>query len=173
MQLKDALGIAEALGLVGPEFEGFCRLADIYWDARIGGASGLTQEDVQPEHAEFLVELFEFDNAAGLYVHPLIEDLLNKRPAVKANTLPQFEEFWKLYPRKVAKANAKKSWLRLVKTDSQAQVVTKALRTQIAAQDWLSKDIQFIPHAATWLNQQRWEDEVEPQPGVATFVGVL
>lgn len=173
MQLKEALGIAEALGLTGPEFEGFCRLADIYWDARCGGAMGLSTEDVQPEHVEFLIELFEFDNAAALYVHPQIEDLLNKRPATKATTAAQFEQFWKLYPRKVAKANAKRSWLRLVKTDDQAKVVIKALGVQINANEWLSKDIQFVPHAATWLNQQRWEDEVEAPAGVATFVGVL
>ena len=26
------------------------------------------------------------------------------------------------------------------------------------------KEIQYIPHASTWLNQRRWEDELEPIP---------
>ena len=26
---------------------------------------------------------------------------------------------------------------------------------------WIKDGGNFIPHAATWLNQQRWEDELE------------
>ena len=33
---------------------------------------------------------------------------------------------------------------------------------------WKDKDQQYIPHPSTWLNGQRWEDEVVP-----TFVKPL
>jgi DNA replication protein DnaC len=97
-------------------------------------------------------------------------------PASKPTTEEQFEAFWRLYPRKVAKAAARKAWLRLVKDTKLADYVVLALRKQINAQEWLSKDVQFIPHATTWINQQRWEDEVVPanQPASAApvFAGV-
>ena len=30
----------------------------------------------------------------------------------------------------------------------------------------ISKESQFIPHPATWLNQERWEDDQEAAPQV-------
>ena len=29
---------------------------------------------------------------------------------------------------------------------------------------WRYRDIQYVPHASTWINQKRWEDELEPLP---------
>ena len=29
---------------------------------------------------------------------------------------------------------------------------------------WKETEIQYVPHASTWLNQKRWEDELEPLP---------
>jgi hypothetical protein len=29
-----------------------------------------------------------------------------------------------------------------------------------------SKEIQFVPHPATWLNAQRWEDEISVQSNI-------
>lgn len=69
---------------------------------------------------------------------------------------PDFETFWKAYPRKVAKVVAWKSW------QKQAPVLSDVL----SALDWQGKQDQwtkdggkFIPHPATYLNQRRWEDE--------------
>lgn len=68
-----------------------------------------------------------------------------------------FDAFWTAYPRKTAKATAKKSFERL-------SVTTSLLSTMLAAIEWQSKSKQWaidgiIPHPATWLNQRRWEDE--------------
>ena len=37
-----------------------------------------------------------------------------------------------------------------------------ALEAQKKSEDWLKDKGQFIPYPTTWLNQGRWEDEVEP-----------
>jgi hypothetical protein len=76
-----------------------------------------------------------------------------------------FQEFWDLYPRKVAKRAAEKSWQRLSKQDQQE--VLKALPNHIKY--WQIKDTEkdYIPHPATWLNQGRWEDEIDLAPTVA------
>ena len=73
-----------------------------------------------------------------------------------------FDEFWSLYPRKIAKAVARKAWQRL--TDEQQLMAAKAIDTH--CQYWSAKEteLEFIPHPATWLNQERWEDELVIEP---------
>lgn len=67
-----------------------------------------------------------------------------------------FEEFWNLYPRKVCKKPAKQQWEKLT-ADEQRKAI-EALPAHV--KQW--SDPQFIPHARTWLYQERWEDEIEP-----------
>jgi hypothetical protein len=69
-----------------------------------------------------------------------------------------FDELWGIYPRKVAKRVAQKSFERLTQSE-QAQAI-EAMPNHINY--WKSQDTQlaFIPHLATWLNQYRFEDEI-------------
>jgi hypothetical protein len=71
-----------------------------------------------------------------------------------------FPEFWAAYPRKTAKAKARESWERLRPDDGLRATIISALARQKDWPQWLRG---IIPHAATWLNQRRWEDE-EPGP---------
>ena len=75
-----------------------------------------------------------------------------------------FGEFWGAYPRKTAKANALKSWLKIKPDKPLAQRIILAVREQAKSPQWTRDDGQYIPHPATWLNQRRWEDETEPSP---------
>lgn len=72
--------------------------------------------------------------------------------------MTDFEAFWKEYPRKVSKRMALKAWQKLDFIDQTAAL--EAI-TQHKAY-WQAKEIEtdFIPHASTWLNQGRWEDEI-------------
>jgi hypothetical protein len=70
-----------------------------------------------------------------------------------------FNEFWSLYPRRISKRAAEKAWAKETRTTA-PQVILAGLRRQLPYLQ--SKDPQFIPHASTWLNQARWEDEVQP-----------
>jgi uncharacterized protein YdaU (DUF1376 family) len=70
--------------------------------------------------------------------------------------IDRFDIFWKQYPRKVAKPNALKAWLKIKPDD----VVLKKMLAAINNQGLSSKEIQFVPHPASWLNAQRWEDEI-------------
>ena len=69
-----------------------------------------------------------------------------------------FDELWGMYPRKVAKRVAQKSFERLTQSE-QAQAL-EAMPNHINY--WKSQDTQlaYIPHLATWLNQYRFEDEI-------------
>ena len=72
-----------------------------------------------------------------------------------------FADFWKAYPKKVGKRIAKKSYEKQCKEKG----VTSAISTAIEKYKQLWKQQktkkQFIPHASTWLNGQRWKDEIE------------
>ena len=69
-----------------------------------------------------------------------------------------FDALWGMYPRKVAKRVAQKSFERLTQSE-QAQAI-EAMPNHINY--WKSQDTQlaYIPHLATWLNQYRFEDEI-------------
>jgi DNA replication protein DnaC len=68
-----------------------------------------------------------------------------------------FNEFWRAYPRKTAKHTARRAW---VKAGVQLSVAIKALEIHKRGDQWSKDGGRFIPHAATWLNQKRWEDEI-------------
>jgi len=69
-----------------------------------------------------------------------------------------FVEFWTNYPRKIGKGAAEKSWGKL---KPPLEIVISAIHEQKKTNQWSRENGQFIPHPATWLNQKRWEDEVE------------
>lgn len=74
-----------------------------------------------------------------------------------------FAEFWFSYPRKVAKKEAEKAWLKM---PAQArEKALEALPVHIAYWEQTQTEKTFIPHPATWLRGERYEDEIEiPQP---------
>ena len=69
-----------------------------------------------------------------------------------------FELFWKSYPRHEAKSSAMKAFKK-VKVD--INILLQAIAQQKNSKQW--KD-NIIPHASTWLNQSRWEDEIVAKP---------
>lgn len=76
-----------------------------------------------------------------------------------------FEEFWQLYPRKVAKKDARKMWARL--SESQKTIALQALPLHVKVWNAEGREPHQIPHAATWINGERFEDELEmPGPRV-------
>jgi len=75
------------------------------------------------------------------------------------DTVSAFDRFWALYPRKVAKEAARKAWDKLKPENGTVQKILDAVKLQARSQQWQRDGGQFIPHAATWLNQKRWNDE--------------
>jgi len=67
-----------------------------------------------------------------------------------------FDVFWFHYPRKVAKKAARAAWGR-IGSGLYPKIVEA---TVVWARVWRDKDPQFIPHAATFLHGERFEDEL-------------
>ena len=75
----------------------------------------------------------------------------------------RFDEFWKIYPRKVSKAAARRAWKKIEPSAAVADIVIAAVVAQSATGAQMAADIEAVhkPHAASWLNAARWNDAVE------------
>jgi hypothetical protein len=76
----------------------------------------------------------------------------------KAEKEASFEKFWTMYPKKAGKKLALTSWMKL-KQDEYPQIKL-SLEKHKKSDQWTKNQGQFIPNASTWLNQERWHDEV-------------
>ena len=71
-----------------------------------------------------------------------------------------FDAFWKAYPRKEAKGEARKIWDRQ-SLNSQISAILTAIDWQRKSPAWLKDGGQWIPQPPAYLNRQRWLDEVQ------------
>ena len=72
-----------------------------------------------------------------------------------------FNEFWEIYPRKVGKKKAMEVWKKIKPDDELLTRILESLEKQKQTPQWDNK--QFIPHPATWLKQNRWDDIIETE----------
>ncbi len=75
--------------------------------------------------------------------------------------MESFEVFWKEYPKKIGKGYAKKIWEKIKPDDALLKVILGKIAEFKNSEQWKKDQGQFIPHPATWLNQGRWEDEIQ------------
>ena len=75
-----------------------------------------------------------------------------------------FDRFWKAYPRGEGKQAAKRAWNKLKPDAALRHTMALALKTQLDTPDWNGG---IFPHASTWLNGRRWEDELQKAPHIS------
>ena len=83
-----------------------------------------------------------------------------------------FDQFWSLYPRRVAKKDAFKAWSKL--TEEQKKKALEEIPKH--SKCWCAECRQphYIPLAATWINGWRFEDELqEPEPELKSSANVV
>lgn len=83
----------------------------------------------------------------------------------KTTLLDRFNRFWEIWPKKVAREAARKAWMKLKPDEELAAQIVEAVESQKRSSQWIKDNGQFIPHAATWLNGRRWEDELPSSGG--------
>jgi predicted phage replisome organizer len=71
-----------------------------------------------------------------------------------------FNEFWSAYPKKVNKKGCYKSFCKIKNLKEEMPLILEALERFKASKGWQKDNGQFIPHPTTWINQERWKDEV-------------
>jgi hypothetical protein len=78
----------------------------------------------------------------------------------------RFDRWYKVFPRKVSKADAIKAWANIdppPTNDLTDQMVAK-VEEWAASESW--SDVNFVPYPATWLNAERWTDGPPPPPRI-------
>ena len=93
----------------------------------------------------------------------------------KEYMLKCFERFWEKYPKKVGKKKAREKFLRLSLDEERFKKIMEALEIQKKSLQWKKDAGQYIPHPATWIHQERWEDEttsIETNEPMRDFMGL-
>ena len=85
-----------------------------------------------------------------------------KKPPSKS----AFEEFWTVYPRKVGKKAAEVAYHALMNRPAPPTIeqLIASVQAHKATWNWKKENGQFIPHPQTYLNQDRWKDDLTNEP---------
>lgn len=73
---------------------------------------------------------------------------------------PAFARFWEAYPRKVGKGEARKAWVKVVKSGVDLELVIAGAVRYRDDPMRRRKDIEFTKHPGPWLNAERWTDQL-------------
>lgn len=83
-----------------------------------------------------------------------------------------FEAWWSEYPRKVARQEAAKAYAKALRRSDPAAILA-GLHAHKAMWEAEQRPPDKVPHAATWLNGERWRDDVAPPPPTVDSTGRL
>lgn len=96
---------------------------------------------------------------------------INQEPiTINQNTLAKaspsdvalmFDEFWQEYPKKRSKAEAFKAWKKIKSAELAALIISDVKNRRDNDKGWT--DVQYVPNASTYLNNERWNDEFIPK----------
>lgn len=79
----------------------------------------------------------------------------------------EFQVFWSVYPRRVSRQDAMKAYAkaRVLATAEDILVGVRAFVADLSPEDFTKERLRYLPHAATWLNKERWTDSYDvPAP---------
>jgi DNA-binding transcriptional ArsR family regulator len=90
------------------------------------------------------------------------EPVKEPKPTGKSQAMDGFEQFWKLYPKKKSRKEAEKAWAKLNPSEALRTIMLTSLAKQCVSLDWTKESGRYIPNGATWINGERWEDQLQP-----------
>ena len=83
---------------------------------------------------------------------------------------PDFEDFWRAYPKRTGKKAALRRWREAVKTTDPALIAAKAAEY---ARSVAGTEKRYIKNPEGWLSAGRYEDEFEPAPAASSWLSVV
>jgi hypothetical protein len=86
---------------------------------------------------------------------PSYSPIIRKKESKNKESNKDFEKFWKAYPKKVGK---KKVQDKFDANNFPIDLIIKNIELQKKSDQWQNQ--QYIPNPETYLNQERWTDEV-------------
>lgn len=82
---------------------------------------------------------------------------------------PDFEVFYLAYPKKVKKADAQKAWRQKNGDRPPLSTLLAKLGEFKRTPQWTKNGGEFIPHPATWLRNEQWNDDLSAGDPLAAF----
>ena len=89
------------------------------------------------------------------------EERKTRTSANGAQVADGFNRFWSAYPKRVGKKDAIKAWWQIKPDEAMVQAIIEGVERWKASEQWNKDGGQFIPYPATFLRQERWNDEVQ------------
>lgn len=123
-----------------------------------GSAKASKNKDIDPSNATILPR----DTRAFPEPEPKPDIKKEGKPSSLLVSIEpdHFEAWWLAFPRKAAKPVARKAYQKAVsKIGGYAPEVVLRVGAERYAAQCVGKEQEFIAHGATWLNQERWNDE--------------
>lgn len=103
----------------------------------------------------------ENENENDVSCNDSSNDTLNVSSPTKRTIDEEFETLWKMYPRKMGKANALKAYTKARKKADIFEAVKTGIENynkQIATK---GTDSEYIKHGSTWFKNECWNDEYD------------
>lgn len=97
------------------------------------------------------------DAHLGVSVSGVVSE--DDKPAAPSGAELFEKEFWPAYPKKKAKDDALKAFLKRKPDRALMDLILTAIAWQRLTEDWTKENGKYVPYPATWLNDGRWTDE--------------
>jgi hypothetical protein len=94
-----------------------------------------------------------------------IASIEEEKEKEKEISIVHFDTFWNLYPKKVAREVCFKKW-KSKKLDKIGEKIISHVKTMKETKQWKDSDGMFIPMPLTYINQERWDTEIEKKKSI-------
>jgi hypothetical protein len=164
--VRFALELYKRLGLIYVNVEGNLQISN--FDELVGSATDYANQKQAQRIAKSEIKLLDDVDNVHSDVHEIVHTDIRykdtrytdtKEKKKDNNTCAFFDNFWSAYPKKVDKEKAQRSFGKLKVDKALFDLMIKAIESQKKSKQWSDK--QFIPMPTTWLNNRRWEAELE------------
>lgn len=95
------------------------------------------------------------------------EKLSYRASAARPMDSPLFIAFWQAYPRRIAKGAARIAFAKSLAFADGNTIVQAAIAYAAHCVE-MKIEQKFIPHPTTWLNSERWDDDLATEEAKAT-----
>ena len=102
-----------------------------------------------------IVEYNAYNELKSYQQKPTSSPIKRKKESKNKEVNKDFELFWKAYPKKIGKKKVEDKFNSI---DFPIDKILKNIELQKKSDQWQTQ--QYIPNPETYLNQERWEDEV-------------
>lgn len=88
-----------------------------------------------------------------------------RKPKPKPEEHPRFAEFWAAYPLRVGKGDGRTAFQNAIDAGADPQVLIDAAARYARHHVRIKTERKWLSHPSSWLNRERWEDELGDEPG--------